>query len=66
MHIQRISLKTVDGVIHVEVRKLYDDTYLPVFQYQEPAEDQLIITYYSKRKLYPFMEGLIEGVSLHF
>ena len=59
-------LKTVEGVIHVEVRKLYDDTYLPTFRYTDPNEDELIITYYSKRKLYGFMSGLIEGVSNHF
>lgn len=59
-------LKTVEGVIHVEVKKLIQGVSLPTFQYQDPAEDELIITYYSKRKLYPFMEGLINGVADHF
>lgn len=59
-------LMTVDGIIHVEVKKLYQGVYLPTFQYQEPAEDQLIITYFSERKLYPFMEGLIDGVGDYF
>jgi hypothetical protein len=59
-------LKTVDGIIHVEVRKLYQGSKLPVFQYAEPSENELIITYYSERKLYPFMEGLILGVERHF
>ena len=59
-------LQTVDGIIHVEVRKLYKDTYLPTFQYLDPAPDKLTITYYSKRKLYGFMEGLIQGVAKHF
>lgn len=59
-------LMTVDGIIHVEVRKLYQGTQLPVFQYHDTAEDQLTITYYSKRKLYTFMEGLIQGVADHF
>lgn len=59
-------LKTVDAVIHVEVRKLYDGTQLPSFQYQEPSENELIITYYSKRKLYALMGGLIEGVADYF
>lgn len=59
-------LKTIEDIVHVEVRKLYKDTYLPTFQYSEPSDDSLIITYYSKRKLYKLMEGLIDGVAEHF
>lgn len=59
-------LKTVDGVIHVEVLKLYSDSLLPSFQYAEPSPSELVITYHSPRKLYPFMEGLIAGVGDHF
>jgi len=59
-------LKTVETVIHVEVRKLYQDTKLPSFQYTEPSEKELIITYYSERKLYALMEGLIDGVADYF
>lgn len=59
-------LMTVDGIIHVEVRKLYQETQLPVFQYHDISQNSLTITYYSKRKLYTFMEGLIEGVAQHF
>ena len=59
-------LKTVDSIIHVEIRKLYRDSYLPEFVYQEPDPSTLIISYYSKRKLYDLMEGLIEGVGEYF
>lgn len=59
-------LKTIEDVVHVEVRKLYSDTYLPTFRYQDVAPDKLIITYFSKRRLYPLMSGLIEGVGDHF
>ncbi|MEB8327764.1 heme NO-binding domain-containing protein [Flavobacteriaceae bacterium KMM 6897] len=59
-------LLTVDKVIHVEVKKLYNGTQLPMFQYHEPNEKELVITYYSKRKMYTLMEGLINGVSDHF
>ena len=59
-------LKTVETVIHVEVRKLYKDTQLPSFQYAEPSEKELIITYFSERKLYALMEGLIDGVADYF
>lgn len=56
-------LMTVDKIIHVEVRKLYSDASLPAFRYTEPSADELIITYYSEKKLYYFMKGLIQGVS---
>ncbi|THH35604.1 heme NO-binding domain-containing protein [Neolewinella litorea] len=59
-------LKTIEKVVHVEVKKLYTDTYLPTFVYEEPSEQELIITYYSKRKLYHMMEGLIGGVAEYF
>ena len=59
-------LKTVENVIHVEVRKLYQGSQLPTFQYAEPSENELIITYFSERKLYALMEGLIDGVAEHF
>ncbi len=59
-------LKTVDQVIHMEVRKLYNGTALPSFTYEDPSENELIIVYFSERKLYAFMEGLIEGVAAHF
>lgn len=59
-------LLTVDNVIHVEVKKLYNETQLPTFQYSEPSEKELVITYYSKRKMYTLMEGLISGVADHF
>jgi hypothetical protein len=59
-------LMTVDGIIHVEVRKLYKGTQLPVFQYKDISENELLIIYFSKRKLYSFMGGLINGVADHF
>lgn len=59
-------LKTVEDVIHVEVHKLYSDSQLPTFQYEDLNDKELIITYYSKKKLYPLMQGLIEGVGDHF
>lgn len=59
-------LLTVDKVIHVEVRKLYNGTVLPTFTYEEPSEKELIIVYYSERKLYALMEGLIDGVADYF
>jgi hypothetical protein len=59
-------LKTVDSIIHVEIRKLYRDAYLPEFVYHDPDPLTLVISYYSKRRLYDLMEGLIEGVGEYF
>ncbi|PCH68201.1 MAG: hypothetical protein COC01_04155 [Bacteroidetes bacterium] len=59
-------LKSVESVIHVEVKKMYKDAYTPTFIYTDLAPDKLIIQYHSKRKLYALMEGLIDGVGEHF
>jgi hypothetical protein len=59
-------LKTVDSVIHIEVRKLYEQTNLPVFVYHDTAPNALAIEYSSSRRLCHFMEGLIDGVADHF
>lgn len=59
-------LMTVDGVIHVEVRKLFDGASVPNFVYREPSRDTLIIEYSSERKFCHFMEGLIDGVGAHY
>ena len=59
-------LKTIHDTVHVEVKKVMKDARPPNFQYAEPAENELIITYYSERKLYAFMEGLIKGVAVYF
>jgi hypothetical protein len=65
-HDPKEFLKTVDGIIHLEVNKLYEGAETPHFTYSDPSPDRLIITYQSPRKLYTLMEGLIEGVSAHF
>lgn len=59
-------LKTVDRVVHVEVRKLYRDAETPRFSYREPAQDRLIMVYHSRRKLYDLVEGLLEGTAEYF
>lgn len=59
-------LKTIDSVVHTEVRKLYEDARLPRFSYQDPGPNRLVMKYQSDRKLCHFMEGLIEGVAEHF
>ena len=59
-------LKNVEGHIHLEVRKLYPDAELPTFEYVEPKEDQLIMTYRSPRAFADLAEGLLIGCVEHF
>lgn len=62
----RTFIKSVEGVIHVEVRKLMPKAVTPHFHYLEAGPDRLLIEYRSARKLCAFMEGLLDGVSKHF
>lgn len=59
-------IRSVDGVIHVEVLKLYPDVTLPKFDYDQETKDSLSIKYTSERRLCFFMEGLIQGCAEHF
>lgn len=55
-------LKSIETVIHTEVRKLYDDAYLPQIRWEEPDVRTLVLIYSSKRKLCWLAEGLVLGV----
>lgn len=59
-------LKLLDGHIHVEVRKLYTETELPSFEYEEQADGSLILIYKFRRALADFALGLLEGCIAHF
>lgn len=59
-------LKQVDSVIHVEVAKLYADSKLPKFDYDEPDDETLVMYYRSERKLCLLAEGLIRGAASHY
>lgn len=59
-------LESIDGVIHIEVNKLYPDAVTPKFEYHSPDADTLEITYTSKRNLPDLVEGLILGAADHF
>lgn len=61
----RAFLKMVDDLIHVEVKKLYQDANLPHFDYED-ASNSLTLLYESPRKLCYLSEGLIEGAAEHF
>lgn len=59
-------LLTVEDVVHTEVRKLYDDAYLPRIRFERPTSSTLVAIYHSKRKLCWLAEGLIRGVGDFF
>lgn len=59
-------LKSVDGIIHVEVKKLYPDAELPKFIYQEPEPGILVLHYSSTRPFADLAEGLIIGLIEHY
>lgn len=59
-------LKTVDHHIHVEVEKLYPNSELPKFTFEDQGGNTLIMRYYSSRKMCHLAEGLIEGSARFF
>lgn len=56
-------LKSIDGHIHVEVKKLYPDAELPRFDCYHPNGDErkLEMIYASERSMSDLAAGLIEG-----
>lgn len=59
-------LKTIDGIIHVEVLKLHPTAELPRFKYEDNAANELIMNYQSPRKLCALATGLILGSAEHY
>lgn len=59
-------LLAIDNVIHVEVKRLHPESYLPKFDYEEGKNGELIMYYHSKRKLCHCSIGLIEGAAEKF
>jgi hypothetical protein len=59
-------LLTLNDIIHPEVRKLYPDADVPVFDFSREGEATLVVGYRSGRRLCFLAEGFIEGASAHF
>ncbi|CAH1194109.1 HNOB domain-containing protein [Candidatus Nitrotoga sp. BS] len=59
-------LSRIDGVIHVEVRKLYPDAELPKLECERPSPNELTILYSSPRGFGDLAAGLIAGCIKHF
>lgn len=62
----REFLLSIESVIHIEVRKLYDSPNLPSFTYDESSQDQLVMHYQSPRKLCILAEGLVRGAAEYY
>ncbi len=59
-------LSSVEGYIHVEVRKLYADAQLPSILCVPQGPNKLIVTYRSPRRLADLAEGLITACAEHY
>ncbi len=59
-------LRTLNSVIHPEVRKLYSGAYCPHFDYESPVDGSLVIGYRSPRKLCGLAHGFILGAGDHY
>ena len=59
-------LASVEGHIHVEVRKLYPDAELPSFDVTERTATRMVMEYRSPRRMGPLAEGLIAGSARQF
>ena len=59
-------LASVDGTIHVEVRKLYPDAELPAFDVESMDAGRMAMVYRSARRFEDLAEGLIVGSARHY
>ncbi len=59
-------IKSIDGVIHREVRKLYENPNLPDLYCENVDDKTLSIKYQSPRKLCFLAEGLIRGAAKYY
>lgn len=59
-------LKSIESVIHQEVRKLYQDPNLPSIEWEQPEQNSLLLHYHSPRKLCHLADGLIRGAAEHY
>lgn len=62
----RTFLMSLNDVIHPEVRKLYPDAVVPVFDYGDLPDGGLRMTYHSPRQLCYLAEGFALGAATEF
>lgn len=59
-------LTRVQAYVHLEVKKLYEDAELPIFECDFPVPGVLHMKYQSRRHLSSLAEGLIQGCINHY
>lgn len=59
-------LESIDGVIHKEVRKLYESANLPTLNCKRLDDKHMEMIYHSPRKLCLLAEGLIRGAARYY
>jgi len=59
-------LASVNDIIHVEVRKLFQEAMPPSVKIIPVDDNHVTLYYQSERKLCRLLEGLLEGVATHF
>jgi Haem-NO-binding len=59
-------LRTLNDIIHPEVRKLYPGADVPTFGFSTRTDGTIVMRYGSPRRLCAFAEGLIEGAAAHY
>ena len=59
-------LRTLNSVIHPEVRKLYAGAYCPHFDFTSPTDESLLMGYRSPRQLCGLAHGFILGAGDHY
>ncbi len=59
-------LKNVNDIIHVEVRKIFTEANPPIVKIEDINQNKATLHYSSERKLCRLLEGLLDGVAIHF
>ncbi|MEO6065341.1 MAG: heme NO-binding domain-containing protein, partial [Lysobacterales bacterium] len=59
-------LRSLNDIIHPQVRQRYPGADVPDFEYPDATGDAQIITYRSPRRMCAFAEGLMLGAAAHF
>ncbi len=59
-------LKSVNDIIHVEVKKIFEEAVPPLVTVEQINENKIKLQYQSGRKLCKLLEGLLEGLAFHF
>ncbi len=59
-------LKTIDSVVHTEVKKLYSDAEVPEYHCEQLDDGVLVMDYRSSRPFADLAEGMLLGCIAHF